>query len=89
MYEDEVPALMKEAYGDASDRIKIFMILREPIARAQSYYYADMGTDLEAYDSFQGYIQTQLNMSSNYNITNHDGTSASVAQMMKPPLTTE
>eukprot|EP00618_Florenciella_parvula_P006979 CAMPEP_0119514718 /NCGR_PEP_ID=MMETSP1344-20130328/32450_1 /TAXON_ID=236787 /ORGANISM="Florenciella parvula, Strain CCMP2471" /LENGTH=489 /DNA_ID=CAMNT_0007552057 /DNA_START=59 /DNA_END=1528 /DNA_ORIENTATION=+ len=65
MFEDEVPGLMKDAYGGASDRINIFMILREPIARVQSYYYADMGTDLESYTSFETYIETQLNISAN------------------------
>ena len=62
MFETEVPERMKNAYlsddgtKDVSDRIKLFFLLREPVARMQSYYYAAMGSDLSAYTTFAEYV---------------------------------
>merc|ERR1711988_1247119 len=66
---------MKSAYvsddgkEDVSDRIKLFFLLREPVARMQSYYYAKMGSDLSDYESFAEYAEIQYNMT--YNCTSH------------------
>merc|ERR1719163_1030970 len=66
---------MKRAYlsddgtKDVSDRIKLFFLLREPVARMQSYYYAAMGSDLSGYTTFAEYAEVQYNMT--YNCTSH------------------
>lgn len=71
MFEESVPKRIANAYylngTEAKRRIKIFFLLREPVARMQSYYYADCTssqTEEEAATmTFGTYIDWQLNKS--------------------------
>lgn len=71
MFEDDVPQRIANAYyhngTEAKNRVKIFFLLREPVARMQSYYYADCTSSQTASEAssmtFGTYIDWQLNRS--------------------------
>lgn len=68
LFEDEVPSRIAQAYmlsgNDAHSRIKIFLLLREPVARVQSYFYSSMNSHVNVSKyTFGTYVKDNLVMS--------------------------